>query len=256
MTDVHGSPEYSLTWKTWPMPQRVPICALRASARRISDNGCSGWATPTTRDHKGGQSDLTESLFRADGKMRNDLLDYQAFLAGWATPQTRDDHGRTANAEMSMKRMDSGRRNLDDMAALAGWCSPTAQDGSRGSLPPREQDTGVPLSQQAALAGWPTPQCTQAPNMSENRGKDYGGRRGRLTPQSVEAIMAGPDADSSRAETGKPGALNPAHSLWLMLGGMWFQAWHDAGVSALQSYMAAETPSSRKSRRVSSGPSC
>ena len=29
---------------------------------------------------------MTNSLIRKDGKIRNDLLDYQAFLAGWPTP--------------------------------------------------------------------------------------------------------------------------------------------------------------------------
>jgi len=52
--DVNGSPEYVLTWKHWDMPSGPPICALRASARRTSDSGCSGWATPTTRDWKDG----------------------------------------------------------------------------------------------------------------------------------------------------------------------------------------------------------
>lgn len=42
----------------------------------------AGWATPTTRDHKSGGADLTNSLTRKDGKPRNDLMDYQAFGAG------------------------------------------------------------------------------------------------------------------------------------------------------------------------------
>src|SRR6266576_2238665 len=33
--DVNGSPEYALTWKELDMPSGVPICVLRASARRI-----------------------------------------------------------------------------------------------------------------------------------------------------------------------------------------------------------------------------
>ncbi len=41
--------------------------------------------------------------------------------------------------------------------SLSGWVSPTAQDGARGSLPSRPHDTGIPLSQQVALTGWPTP---------------------------------------------------------------------------------------------------
>lgn len=38
-----------------------------------------------------------------------------------------------------------------------GWVSPTAQDGSRGDKEARPHDTGVPLSQEAILCGWPTP---------------------------------------------------------------------------------------------------
>ena len=40
------------------------------------------------------------------------------------------------------------------------WVSPTAQDGTRGNLPPREWDTGIPLSQEVVIAEsttWPSP---------------------------------------------------------------------------------------------------
>src|SRR5271165_6024838 len=50
---VDGSPEYVLTWKHWDMPSGPPICALRARARPISDNDCSGWPTPTKSDTTG-----------------------------------------------------------------------------------------------------------------------------------------------------------------------------------------------------------
>lgn len=39
----------------------------------------------------------------------------------------------------------------------SGWVSPMERDHSRGGEPPRPSDTGVPLSQQVALAGYPTP---------------------------------------------------------------------------------------------------
>jgi len=54
-----GGTLYRLTWKVWDTPQGRSIYALRASARRTSGNDCSGWATPTTRDHKDGASDGT-----------------------------------------------------------------------------------------------------------------------------------------------------------------------------------------------------
>ncbi len=37
--DGIGSPMYVLTWKSWDMASGLPICALRASALRTSDNG-------------------------------------------------------------------------------------------------------------------------------------------------------------------------------------------------------------------------
>lgn len=42
-----GSPEYSLTWKHWPIDGQEPICALRASALRTSDKDFGGLPTPS-----------------------------------------------------------------------------------------------------------------------------------------------------------------------------------------------------------------
>ena len=47
-----GSPLYALTWKQRATPSGPPIFALRASVRRTSDSGCTGWATPATRDYR------------------------------------------------------------------------------------------------------------------------------------------------------------------------------------------------------------
>ena len=113
--DVNGSPEFALIWKAVDMPAGPPILALRASARRTSGKGFSGWptptvssgdqhkdtpsprqtggttlggaektvgwATPTTRDHKDCGENLTDSTIRRDGKSRNDVLGRQAHLS-------------------------------------------------------------------------------------------------------------------------------------------------------------------------------
>jgi hypothetical protein len=50
----HGSPEYSLTWKEWPIAGQQPICALLASVLRTSGKDCSGWQTPRRRGDSGG----------------------------------------------------------------------------------------------------------------------------------------------------------------------------------------------------------
>jgi hypothetical protein len=74
-----GSPEYVLTWKHWAMRSGPPICALRGSGRRTSDNGCTGWPTPNTPS--GGPN--VKSTPTHTGGMD---LEGAATLAGWATP--------------------------------------------------------------------------------------------------------------------------------------------------------------------------
>lgn len=51
---TYGSPEYVLNWRHRDMPSGVPICALRASQRPISDRAYTGWVSPTAMDHRRG----------------------------------------------------------------------------------------------------------------------------------------------------------------------------------------------------------
>jgi hypothetical protein len=95
--DVNGSLEYSLTWKEWAMPWRVPICVLRARGRPISDSAYSGW--PTTKG-----SDSHNGLRSIEGAMK----------------------------EFARKGMGA---DLPTIAALAGWISPGASDGNGGKGP-------------------------------------------------------------------------------------------------------------------------
>ena len=88
--DVHGSPEYVLTWKHWDMPSGQPICALRASVRRTSGRDYSGWPMPNA---------LT--------------LVMAASLAGWPTPQH---HNTKKPGAGHLKR--GGRRS--DLNTLLG----------------------------------------------------------------------------------------------------------------------------------------
>lgn len=84
---------YRLTWKSWAMPSGPPICALRASVRRTSDNGSSGWPTPCTPN--GGRSVSTEKMDAtgrtADGRKHASGLEHAVkFATGWATPTVND----------------------------------------------------------------------------------------------------------------------------------------------------------------------
>ena len=75
--DASGSAEYELTWREQDMPAGLPICALRASGRRTSGKGSTGWATPTSRDHKD-TGDIS-------GVPENSLLGRQAHQASGVT---------------------------------------------------------------------------------------------------------------------------------------------------------------------------
>ena len=197
--DVNGSPEYSLTWRDWTMPSREPICALRASARRTSDSGSTGWPTPN---------------LNARG------------------PESRE----------SKNKRGAGGIGLQTTALIAGWCSTTAQDGTRGGLPSRPQDTGVPLSQQAVLAGYPTASSRDrkdTPGIAITGVNPDGSVRTRLDQLPR---VAGLTRNGISASMGSAGGyrLNPCFSRWLM---GFPEEWDYCGATAMESC--------RKSRRRS-----
>ncbi len=102
-----GAPEYALTWKHWDMPSGPPICALRASGRRISDKdstGVEGWSTP--RANKWGFPDSHGS---------------NETPAGWATPKAAD--GRGSPYTPTETRRSELRKQMP-----AGWATPTTRD--------------------------------------------------------------------------------------------------------------------------------
>ena len=212
-----GSTLYALIWKDRATPSGRLICALRASARRISDSdsGLLGWPTPTAQDGS-----------RGNGTIRpHDTgipLPQMATMAGWPTPRASEAENLYKTVEQfearesAMKAKNPKLGGLDKPLAIvakqAGWPTPTAQDGSRGNGTIRPHDTGIPLPQMATMCG-----------------------PARLT--ATGEMLTG-----SFAEMESGGQLNPAHSRWLM---GYPPAWDDCGATAM--------PSSRKPLRPSSG---
>lgn len=77
---LNGLMMYSMGWKMQVTPAQRQICALLASARRISGSGSTGlalWPTPSATDHKGGYYGGR----KRNGKWSTDRLDVTAQLA-------------------------------------------------------------------------------------------------------------------------------------------------------------------------------
>ena len=148
--DLYGSPLYKHQWKCslTLLGQVDYLC--RASGRRTCDIDASGWPTPNATDGSKAPAKFARGNLSLPGAAK---------LTGWPTPNAmpKSRGGLQANPEAAARRREQGHQlNLDDAVCLIGWSTPTAMDGRRGNKPPRPHDTGVPLDQQVALAGWPT----------------------------------------------------------------------------------------------------
>jgi hypothetical protein len=190
---AYGSPEYALTWKHWDMPSGPAICALRASGRRTSGSGFTGWPTLNATDAK------------------------------W----------RYSNADMAQRRLASGKQmSCEAVAQLAGWPTTRSTDADKGvrsqmgAIAESMRTRGPDLCTMAQLAGWSTPTS-----------RDHKDGDCDLTITPVNSLLGRQVLTSSPAPTGSRGALNPAHSRWLM---GYPTVWDDCAATA--------TRSSRKSR--------
>lgn len=185
-TDLSGSPEYALLWKTWDMTLGLPICALRATARRISDNACSGWPTPRAED--------SESAGAHRGVP--DTLTSAARLSGWPTTSARDGKG------LPSEGFNTG--NLPTTASLAGLGTPNCMDAlPSGNLENRKKKGG----------------CSNLKDQVAGLAANAAGHSMGMVVSNLDAqaqLASGTDITSSTAATVKRGALNPNHSRWLM----------------------------------------
>jgi len=186
-----GSTLYALTWKDRATPSGRLICALRASARRISDSGSGllGWPTPQVADinHARGSREYADrTLARAQPPSNVALY---AQLAGWPTPTVGNADGSqiAKDASVTGRRPDGSKAtvSLNAVVQAAGWPTPAASDGERSGSGITEGMTGVSLTQMSKMVGWQTPKA------SEGMGR-YGVTNGTVYPKLWgEAELAG-----------------------------------------------------------------
>ncbi len=222
---VYGSPEYELTWKEWAMESGPPICALRASARRTSDNGYSGWPTPCAEDGTKGRDSMEKSVARGAGNLN---LPSTAALTDWNTPRATDGSNGGPNQA-------GGALPAD--ASLAGWPTPMAGNpGTENYNPAGNTDS---IRKMVSLAGWLTP-CANA-----DAAGNPGAKMQVMLGSQVKLAGSGTISNSSPAPTEKRGALNPAHSRWLQ---GYPAAWDSCGATAMQSIRNLRRNSSKPAK--------
>lgn len=224
-----GSTLFTLTWKQRATPSGLLICALRASARRISDSDCG-----SQRDWKGATLDRWGDNARP--------LNEVAVLAGWPTPNATVIDAKPNPPVTSHRRPSDPQISVADVAVhLAGWPTPTTTDSVRSPSP-----NFTTLNHAAVLAGWPTPMAgTPAQNGNNAAANNDSSRRTvALCPDGPARLTAtGLLLTGSSAETPSGGQLRPGHSRWLMA---LPSAWDDCGVTAMALLRQRPKRSSRR----------
>ena len=128
-----GSPECSLIWKAWDMPAREPICALRASGRRIFGKDFTGSHWPTPQANKNTKNSKDPQQMK-EGGVQTALADavWITDKATWATPRvsTNGGIGHGTPERMAQARLE------DQACGTATWPTPTTRDGKDGSYCP------------------------------------------------------------------------------------------------------------------------
>lgn len=229
-TQSLGSTLYKLTWKSWVTASGRSRSRLRASVRRTSETGSTGWPTPTAALAEKGVRTFEGGLLEAMRNHGPDLAAAAACLSGWPTT-TSTDAVRRPSIEATTPNI-----TLNHAANLAGWTTPTTRDWrDTGEVKPRVEGLNTvfgmradQLGRQAVLAGWPTPNAG-TPQSLRGTGQDPERRMAQghqvnlkdavrflIHDQPARLTACGQLLTGSSAGMESGGQLAPSHSRWLM----------------------------------------
>ena len=173
--------------------------------------------------------------------------------SGWPTPDTMTGpHGPRGVSG------NPAHQSSHDLSAVASWATQTGMDGSRGSLPARGTDTGVPVSQ---MAVWATPAARdhRHANAKSYQERSQSTKGEQLNNQAVHSLAPWPtpqtaDINLSRGSEeyqAKKLAESPYPNLALLAK----TAWATPMASQQRKSARAMTPSTNNGRRSGGGQS-
>jgi hypothetical protein len=256
LMDLNGAPEYVLIWKTGDMPAGLPICRLRASARRTSDSALHGWPTPNTPS--GGPN--AKSTPKHTGGMD---LEGAASLASWPTPTAVENSGdpekkearrQKAKAKWGSKTGNGFGFSLAEVSEMAVWPTPMADNAGTETYNPAG-NTDSNRKTVELVTGWATP--TARDWKSEQATDNFNYKRWkhpRGKPLGAEALLSPALTENGAAsQPTKRASLNPGFSLWLMLG-PFATAWLSAAEAVTRSTRGSSRASSKRARKPSQQP--